>query len=49
MSFVLEVKIRIKPENIDKFMALLAYNALGARSAPAWNQFEVSVDAGSTL
>ena len=46
MSFVLEVKIRIKPENIDKFMAMLADNAKGARSEPGCKTFDVSVDPG---
>ena len=46
MSFVLEVKIRIKPENVDKFMAMLAENAKGARSEPGCKTFDVSVDPG---
>ena len=44
MSFVLEVKIRIKPENVDRFMAMLAENAKGARSEPGCKTFDVSVD-----
>ena len=44
MSFVLEVKIRIKPEHVDNFMAKLAENAKGARSEPGCKTFDVSVD-----
>ena len=44
MSFVLEVKIRIKPENVDKFMGMLAENAKGARSEAGCKTFDVSVD-----
>ena len=34
MSFVLEVKIRIKPDQVDNFMTLLAENAKGAEYGP---------------
>lgn len=44
MSFVLEVKIRIKPEHVENFMAKLAENAKGARSEPGCRTFDVSVD-----
>ena len=44
MSFVLEVKIRIKPESVDAFMAKLAENAKGARTEPGCKTFDVSVD-----
>jgi len=44
LSFVLEVKLRIKPENVEKFMAMLADNAKGARSEPGCKTFDVSVD-----
>ena len=44
MSFVLEVKIRIKPDHVDNFMAKLAENAKGARSEPGCKTFDVSVD-----
>jgi len=44
MSFVLVVNIRIKPENVDGFMAKLRENALAARKEPGCKQFEVLVD-----
>ena len=44
MSFVLEVKIRIKPEHVESFMAKLAENAKGARGEPGCRTFDVSVD-----
>ena len=44
MSFVLEVKLRIKPENVENFMARLAENAKGARAEPGCRTFDVSVD-----
>ena len=44
MSFVLQVDIRIKPENVDAFMRKLAQNAADARKEPGCRQFEVSVD-----
>ena len=44
MSLVLEVKIRIKPDQVDNFMAKLAENAKGARSEPGCKTFDVSVD-----
>ena len=44
MSFVLEVKIRIKPEQVENFMAKLAENAKGARAEPGCKTFDVSVD-----
>jgi (4S)-4-hydroxy-5-phosphonooxypentane-2,3-dione isomerase len=44
VSFVLEVKIRIKPEQVDNFMAMLAENAKGARGEPGCKTFDVSVD-----
>jgi len=44
MSFVLEVKLRIKPENVDTFMAKLAENAKAARAEPGCRTFDVSVD-----
>jgi quinol monooxygenase YgiN len=42
--FVLQVNIRIKPENVDTFMAKLAANASEARKEPGCKQFEVLVD-----
>ena len=44
MSFVLEVKIRIKPDSVDAFMAKLADNAKAARTEPGCRTFDVSVD-----
>jgi autoinducer 2-degrading protein len=44
MSFVLEVKIRIKPEQVENFMAKLAENANSARTEPGCKTFDVSVD-----
>ena len=45
MSFVLLVNIRIKPENVDRFMKQLGDNARAARKEPGCRQFEVLVDA----
>ena len=42
--FVLVVNIRIKPENVDRFMKLLADNASAARKEPGCKQFDVLVD-----
>jgi quinol monooxygenase YgiN len=44
VSFVLEVKIRIKPEHVENFMAKLVENAKGARTEPGCRTFDVSVD-----
>jgi quinol monooxygenase YgiN len=44
MSFVLQVDIRIGPENIDAFMRKLAENAAAARDEPGCEQFDVLVD-----
>jgi len=44
LSFVLEVKLRIRPENVESFMAKLAENAHGARGEPGCRTFDVSVD-----
>ena len=44
MSFVLQVDIRIKPENVEAFMAKLADNAAAARREPGCIQFDVVVD-----
>ena len=42
--FVLVVNIRIKPENVDRFMKALEDNARAARREPGCKQFEVLVD-----
>jgi len=44
MSFVLQVDIRIKPENVAAFMRKLAVNAAAARREPGCRQFDVLVD-----
>ena len=44
MSFVLEVKLRIKPEHVESFMAKLSENAKAARTEPGCRTFDVSVD-----
>ena len=44
MSFVLEVKIGIKPDQVENFMAMLAENAKGARGEPGCKTFDISVD-----
>ena len=42
--YVLQVAIRIKPENVDAFMRKLDDNAREARKEPGCRQFEVLVD-----
>ena len=44
MSFVLQVSIKIKPENVDSFMEKLHENAAAARKEPACKQFDVVID-----
>jgi (4S)-4-hydroxy-5-phosphonooxypentane-2,3-dione isomerase len=44
MSFVLQVAIRIKPENVDAFMTKVLENAASARKEPGCKQFDVVVD-----
>ncbi|MBV8029898.1 MAG: antibiotic biosynthesis monooxygenase [Betaproteobacteria bacterium] len=44
MSFVLQVQIRIQPENVDRFMSLLLDNAANARKEPGCKTFDVLVD-----
>jgi quinol monooxygenase YgiN len=44
MSLVLQVVIRIKPENVAAFMAKLDENASSARQEPGCRQFDVLVD-----
>ena len=44
MSFVLVVNIRIKPENVARWMPLAQENAREARKEPGCRQFEVLVD-----
>lgn len=44
MSLVLSVRIRIKAENIERWMAMVLENARKARKEPGCKQFEVLVD-----
>ena len=44
MSLVLQVTIRIKPENVNNFMDQVLENAKAARSERGCRQFEVLVD-----
>jgi len=44
MSFVLVVNIRIKPENVDRWMKMALENGREARKEPGCRQFEVLVD-----
>jgi quinol monooxygenase YgiN len=44
MALVLQVNIRIKPENVDAFMAKVIENGKAARAEPGCRQFEVLVD-----
>ena len=44
MSLVLQVNIRIKPENVDSFMQKALENARAARNEPGCRQFEVLVN-----
>ena len=44
MSFVLVVNIRIKPENVDRWMKMAIENAREARKEPGCRQFEVLVE-----
>ena len=44
MNFVLAVMIRIKPDNVDRFMESVLANAREARNEPGCRQFEVLVD-----
>jgi len=44
MSFVLVVNIKIKPENVERWMKLALENAREARKEPGCRQFEVLVD-----
>jgi autoinducer 2-degrading protein len=44
MAHVLQVNIRIKPENVDAFMKHVIANATATRKEPGCRQFEVLVD-----
>ena len=42
--FVLVVNIKIKPENVERWMKMALENARAARKEPGCRQFEVLVD-----
>jgi (4S)-4-hydroxy-5-phosphonooxypentane-2,3-dione isomerase len=42
--FVLQVNLKCKPENLDKFLKQLQDNAKHARTEPGCKQFDVLVD-----
>ena len=42
--FVLSVDLRIKPENVEAFMAKVIENASASRKEPGCRQFDVIVD-----
>lgn len=42
--FVLQVNIRIKPENVERWMSMAQENAREARKEPGCRQFDVLVD-----
>ena len=44
MSFVLQVTIKVKPENVERWMAMALENAREARKEKGCRQFEVLVD-----
>jgi (4S)-4-hydroxy-5-phosphonooxypentane-2,3-dione isomerase len=44
MSYVLQVAITIKPENVEAFMTKLLENATAARKEPGCLTFDVNVD-----
>jgi autoinducer 2-degrading protein len=44
MSYVLQVQITIKPENVGKFMPQVLANAAAARKEPGNLAFDVNVD-----
>jgi autoinducer 2-degrading protein len=44
MAFVLQVEIRIKPENVERFMAMVLENGTNARKEPGCKAFDVLVD-----
>jgi autoinducer 2-degrading protein len=44
MSFVLQVRIKVKPENVESFLKKLQDNAQSARKEPGCRHFDVLVD-----
>ncbi len=44
MSYVLQVALKVKPENVDAFVAKARVNAAAARTEPGCRRFDVVVD-----
>jgi quinol monooxygenase YgiN len=44
MSYVLQVQLVLKPENLESFMSKLMVNAKAARGEPGCKTFDVLVD-----
>ena len=44
MSFVLQVQIKVKPENVETFLKKVQENAQAARKEPGCRHFDVLVD-----
>jgi (4S)-4-hydroxy-5-phosphonooxypentane-2,3-dione isomerase len=44
MSFVLQVRIKVKPENVESFLKKVQDNAQAARKEPGCRHFDVLVD-----
>ena len=44
MSYVLQVQIKIKPENVESFMKKVLENGAAARKEPGCLAFDVNVD-----
>jgi autoinducer 2-degrading protein len=44
MSFVLQVQLAVKPENVDEFMPRCLENAASTRKEPGCKTFDVVVD-----
>ena len=44
MSYVLQVELRVKPGNVEKFTKMVLENAAAARGEPGCRHFDVCVD-----
>ena len=44
MSFVLQVQIKVKPENVETFLKMVQENARNARKEPGCRHFDVLAD-----
>ena len=44
MSYVLQVQIKVKPENVEQFLKKVQENAQAARKEPGCRHFDVLVD-----